>query len=407
MATVMQHSPFASGKDVGGAAVDARVRRRAFLSKTLEASLWLTVPALISSCGERKGQDPIASARAAGIDKPILLAIVAGIGAPNPHNTQAWRFRIHSDLEMSLYVDPERLLPATDPSSRQVHIGQGTFLEHLDLGARELGCQARIELLPEGEYGASEIGKKPVARVALEPDQAASRDPLWAAVPHRTTNRASYEGPYLTEAECGRILALAAPRHARAEYSADPGRLGSIGETLIQAFAVETNTHRTYDETLRWFRFSDEEISSFRDGLSLPSNATSGLKRFLAEKFLISRENWHSDKNRKVAIDLFRDQVGSARALVWLSTSENTMRDWVLVGRDYARLQLAVTSLGLAMHPMSQALQEYAEMADLRTRLGAELRTHPGQTVQMLARLGRSSYAYKSPRRPIAAMIIT
>ncbi len=107
--------------------MDARVSRRVFVSKSVEASLWLTVSASLTSCGERKGQDPIVSARAAGIDQPILLAIVAGTSAPNPHNTQAWRFRIHGDLEMSLYVDPERLLPATDPSSRQIHIGQGTF----------------------------------------------------------------------------------------------------------------------------------------------------------------------------------------------------------------------------------------------------------------------------------------
>jgi hypothetical protein len=90
--------------------VIARVSRRVFGSRTLEASLWLTVPALVTSCGERHDQNPIASARAAGIDKPIFLAIVAGISAPNPHNTQAWRFRVHGDLEMSLYVDPERLL---------------------------------------------------------------------------------------------------------------------------------------------------------------------------------------------------------------------------------------------------------------------------------------------------------
>jgi len=306
-----------------------KVSRRRFVSSGIEASLWLTVPALVAACGRHEDQDPLASARAAGIDKPILLAVVAGISAPNPHNTQAWRFRLHGDLEMSLYVDPERVLSATDPPSRQIHIGQGTFLEHLDLGARELGYQARIDLLPEGAYEASEIGKKPVARVALEPNQAASRDPLWGAVRHRRTDRTSYERPYLSEAECERIVALTAPRHCRAAYSVDPERLRTIVELLVEAFAVETNTRRTYDETLRWFRFSDEEIVEHRDGLSLPANGTSGLKRWLAEKFVISKENWHSDRNRKTAIDFFRDQAASARALLWLSSAENTMRDWV------------------------------------------------------------------------------
>ena len=82
------------------------------------------------------------------------------------------------------------------------------------------------------------------------------------------------------------------------------------------------------------------------------------------------------------------------------------MRDWVLVGRDYARLHLAATSLGFAMHPMSQALQEYAEMDDARRRLPAMLGTAAGRRVQMLARLGRSSYRFKSPRRPVQSMIV-
>jgi hypothetical protein len=372
----------------------------------VKASLWLTVPALLAGCEQRHDEDPIASARASGLSQPILLAIVAGITAPNPHNTQAWRFRIHDDLAMSLYVDPERLLPATDPTSRQIHVGQGTFLEHLDLGAREFGYQAHIDLLPEGAYESSDVGKKPVARVALEPNHAVSRDPLWAVVPHRSSNRAPYEGPLLTEAECGRILALAAPRHGQGQFSVDPGRLEAIGKLLVEAFAVETNTRRTNDETLRWFRFSDEEIARHRDGLSLPGNGTSGFKRFLAEKFFVSRDSWHSDRTRKTAIDLFRNQVESAKAMIWLFTGQNTIRDWILLGRDYARLHLAATSLDFAMHPMSQALQEYAEMADLHRRVGTELGVPPDRTVQMLARLGRSSYSYRSPRRPVHSMVI-
>jgi hypothetical protein len=55
---------------------------------------------------------------------------------------------------------------------------------------------------------------------------------------------------------------------------------------------------------------------------------------------------------------------------------------------------------------MSQALQEYEEMADLHRRVGTELGVPPDRTVQMLARLGRSSYSYRSPRRPVQSMVI-
>jgi hypothetical protein len=49
---------------------------------------------------------------------PIDKAIAFGCNAPNPHNTQAWKFHA-SELETLFYVDEERLLPVTDPPARQ------------------------------------------------------------------------------------------------------------------------------------------------------------------------------------------------------------------------------------------------------------------------------------------------
>ena len=48
---------------------------------------------------------------------------------PNPHNKQPWIIHLTGPASFNLYVDPDRLLPETDPIHRQIHIGQGTFLE--------------------------------------------------------------------------------------------------------------------------------------------------------------------------------------------------------------------------------------------------------------------------------------
>ena len=47
--------------------------------------------------------------------QPILKAIALGINAPSPHNTQSWKFKILSDIQMELFVDENILLPATEP----------------------------------------------------------------------------------------------------------------------------------------------------------------------------------------------------------------------------------------------------------------------------------------------------
>jgi hypothetical protein len=50
-----------------------------------------------------------------------MRAIAWGIQAPNPHNTQAWKFRLVSDTEALLYLDERRLLPLlTDAEADEI-----------------------------------------------------------------------------------------------------------------------------------------------------------------------------------------------------------------------------------------------------------------------------------------------
>ena len=68
------------------------------------------------------------------------------------------------------------------------------------------------------------------------------------------------------------------------------------------------------------------------------------------------------------------------------------------------RINLAVTALGLGVQPMSQALQEYPEMAVLYDTLHQRL-APDGATVQMLGRLGYGPQVSQSPRWPLEAKI--
>src|SRR5512133_2538514 len=73
--------------------------------------------------------------------------------APHSHNLQSWLVDLRQPGEIMLYCDLTRLLPETDPQSRQIMMSQGTFLELLDLAARQKGLRADITLFPQGEFG--------------------------------------------------------------------------------------------------------------------------------------------------------------------------------------------------------------------------------------------------------------
>ncbi|HVE53420.1 MAG TPA: twin-arginine translocation pathway signal protein, partial [Ramlibacter sp.] len=112
--------------------------------------------------------------------------------APHSHNLQSWLVDLRRPGEILLACDRTRLLPETDPLSRQIMMSQGTFLELLDIAAREKGLRARIELFPQGVFDGTPDAR-PTARVRLEPDASIAKDPLFAQIRRRRTNREPYE----------------------------------------------------------------------------------------------------------------------------------------------------------------------------------------------------------------------
>jgi hypothetical protein len=142
-------------------------------------------------------------------DTPIIQAIAYGVCTPNPHNVQASKFELTSDTEALYYLDEQRLLPATDPLSRQIHIGAGCAVETLAIGISGHGYTTEIEFLPQGAHGFEEIGHKPVARIALRSNATTPRDNLADAISRRQTDRRPYTGPLITDREAELLQRLA------------------------------------------------------------------------------------------------------------------------------------------------------------------------------------------------------
>jgi hypothetical protein len=107
-----------------------------------------------------------------------LYVLSYAILAPNPHNMQPWIVDLRQPGQIDLYGDPSRLLPQSDPFSRQILIGHGAFLELLDLAASAAGHRTKITYFPKGEFG-DRIDERPIASIRLIPDATRKRDPLF------------------------------------------------------------------------------------------------------------------------------------------------------------------------------------------------------------------------------------
>jgi hypothetical protein len=210
----------------------------------------------------------------------------------------------------------------------------------------------------------------------------------------------------LSQTECTQILGAAKPDVSRITF-ASADQMKAVLPLLFQGMEIESRSRRLGEESRVWFRFSDSEIQEKRDGIALPDQGVSGMQRWMAETFFLGPEpeKFFDQTGTDLFLEKYRSKINSAKALAVWTTSTNTMRDWVQCGQDYVRFQLALTQADLKMHPLSQCLQEYPEMNELRPQVERILGQNGTEKVQMIARIGRTDYRYFTPRRSLKTML--
>jgi len=337
-----------------------------------------------------------------------MLVLSYAILCPNPHNKQPWRVHLTGPNSLDLYVDADRLLPETDPFHRQIHIGQGTFLETLSIAATGLGHEAQISYFPQGMYSNTELQNKPVASINLVKRASIEPAPLFAHLLARHSNKRDYSNQGLSETERGQLSRFHGESSQYPLTIAHSAKAKQVLERILtQAMEIEVGNRRRDMETIKMFRFNEEEVKRYRDGFGVTQAGLSGIKKFVAETFFLSRESTEKDPTSfgEQAVAMTQSAAASTETFAWITSAGNSRLDQLKVGRDYCRINLKTTAMGLAQHPMSQVLQEYEDMLPLQATFKAQLGIEPADTVQMLFRLGRAGATTHSPRRLISDLI--
>ncbi len=335
-----------------------------------------------------------------------IRAISHAILAPNPHNRQPWLVDLGVAGEITLYCDRTRLLPHTDPFSRQIMIGHGTFLELLAMAAQAEGYRADIGLFPDGAFPDGGIGEAPVARIRLVRDPGLRPEPLFAHVFDRRSNKEPFDTDHWLSAEHAAALAGAYDDPAiPLAVTTDRELIDRLRGIAGEASRIEMVTPRTHKESIDLMRIGAREIAANPDGIDLQ-----GPMIWWGRKLgFISRDAMldPSTSAFETGAAIIAEQSATAMGWAWMTTADNARESQVATGRAYVRLNLQATALGVALHPMSQVLQEYPEMADLQAVFHETIGTRPGDTVQMLVRLGYGQPPGASPRRALGDLILT
>ncbi|WP_291213918.1 Acg family FMN-binding oxidoreductase [Hydrogenophaga sp.] len=382
--------------------------RRSFLRLTGGGVIAAATATTLPGCSSTLPPEAIAAWQGPGNEPDVRRWILAhAILAPHSHNLQSWLVDLSVPDEITLFIDRSRLLPETDPFSRQMMMSQGTFLELLDQAARQKGQRADITLFPEGVFAPTTVDARPTARVRLVADASVQADPLFAHVFNRRTNREAYEARLPSAEALQAIAASTAGAAWRTGFvtNEQADAMAQHRRIAKEAWRIELTTPRTVLESFKVLRVGPKEIAQHRDGISL----NDPMVRAITALGLFDRTVAPAPDDQATTgqINEFNAHIDGTPAFYWLVTEGNDRVTQVNAGRAWVRAQLAATAQGLSMQPISQALQEYPEVAapyrEIHEQVGAPA---PRFTVQMWARLGFAPTIQPSPRRGLDAHIV-
>lgn len=333
---------------------------------------------------------------------PRLQALSYAILAPNPHNRQPWRAELVGEFELMLTCDLDRRLPHTDPFDRQITIGLGCFLELFVMAAGENGFATEISYFPDGEPE-SRLDERVIARLVLSRSQVA-KDPLFAFVKSRRSNKEPYDvSKQVADAALDEILRRDSEAVLIGGTNAAE-RVDTFRSLSWRAHEIESYTPRTMQESIDLMRIGKDEINANPDGIDLGGF---GIELF-AKLGFVDRELMADPTSTafKQGLDIYYELMHSAMAYVWITTPDNSRHSQLEAGRAWIRLNLRATGRGIAVQPLSQALQEYVEMDALFAEIHRELGVALPARIQMFGRIGYGREIGPSPRWPMENSLV-
>lgn len=394
------------------------INRRRFIRTVAGGIIVAANLPTMTACSSTTVQDASAAWREDySTDSIVLWGLSYAILAPNPHNLQPWLVDVSTPGQMLVSIDPERLLPETDPFSRQIMIGTGAMLGLFELAVATRGYRVTTEWMAENSEDDADFLdlSGPLLRVTTEKDstltQKSNEWALFDQIRRRHTVRGNYDPSRIPEAA---FVPAVTQFKANSESvgvvdrASNVSEFSTISDLVKEAWRTELSTPRTSLESMRLLRIGAQEINEHRDGIAIESSFLT----LIYKMGLINKDAplkvGSSAFNRQ--INEFDEAIDSTPGFFFITSDDNGRMDQVSVGRLFVKAQLKATESGLIMHPVSQGLQEYSEVAQTNAMLTNAIQRMLGktqQTLQMLVRIGylpNGANAPKpSPRRGVNA----
>jgi hypothetical protein len=307
--------------------------------------------------------------------------------APSGHNTQPWRVRLLGPYHWLIGNDPRGWLPVVDPRQRETMLSLGAFAQSLEYAAAHFGYQCRWQVL------AATCQAAEVLAVQLERRPGPAYPDLTALLGRRTL-RTGFAAVPIQPADVQHLTAGETTHCHFLSPASVPGTY--LTTATLLANQRQTAHDPAQRELAHWVRWEPAAVQRHRDGLTASGMGIAGPAGWLVRHFYDSARVL-TPGFRARGLSAVADRLATHGGWLVLTSPDESVPSLLAAGRRLARIWLRAKALNVAVHPMTQVLEEAPGPAGLGQRLGL------GAPVQFVLRLGyvESYDAPVSPRRPV------
>ncbi len=325
-------------------------------------------------------------------DKPFLetkekeILFLASL-APSGHNTQPWLVKYLEPYHWIICNDKSKWLAGVDSTQRETMLSIGAFIQNLEYAASNSGYHCQFEIL------ASTNQDENIVKVKLIKSENVPAFDI-DKIKKRRTVRSNYlnnplkkeDAAYLFNEDPDFFNYL--PNGAK-EYA-------YLNEQTIEANKIQSYRDAAEKELGEWIRFSSKDSEKYRDGLTTASMEIDGIPGWIVRNFY-NKDSVMKDSFRDKNIENVIKQVSQSAGWLVITSKENSVVALLETGKRMQRLFLKVREKGIAIHPMSQILEEPSINKIVNQSIGKK------DNIQFILRIGYVK-DYPEPvtlRRPV------
>jgi hypothetical protein len=313
--------------------------------------------------------------------------------APSGHNTQPWLVKYIEPYHWIIGNDKSKWLPGVDPTQRETILSIGAFMQNIEYAASKWGYACQFTLLATTNQDESIAAVK--LTTAINPIKYDIQK-----IKQRRTVRSNYLNIALIKED---ITYLTKDGPDFIHYISNSSKEHQwLNEQTIEANRIQAYRDDAEKELAEWIRFSSKDAQSHCDGLTTASMEIEGVAAWYLRNFY-GKADVMKKSFREKSIDSVKKQVDESAGWLLITSKDNSVATLLETGKRLQRLLLQIKERNIAIHPMTQILEEPATRQILHSSIGIS------DNVQFILRTGYIKN-YPQPvslRRPVDLFVYT